>query len=68
MPGSCGRGGHRKHTPITSQAQAGKFGAEYRRRKAGKKARMPGITTAELRSHLHEAGGKHLPKRSRRTK
>jgi hypothetical protein len=56
----------RKHTPIVSQAQRGKFGAEYGRRKAGKKSRMKGITTAELRSHLKESKGKKLPKRRRR--
>jgi len=59
----CRRSG-RKHTPITSRAQFGKFGAEYARRKAGKKSRMKGITTAELRSHLGEAKGKKLPARS----
>jgi hypothetical protein len=53
---------HRKHTPITSKAQRGKFGAELRRRREGKKSRMKGITTAELRSHLKESKGKSLPK------
>lgn len=56
----CDKG--RKHTEIVSQKQAGKFGAELARRRAGKKGRMPGITTAELKSHLHEAKGKDLPK------
>ena len=56
-------GKHRKHTPITSEAQQGLFGAEYARRKAGEKGRMPGITKAELRSHLKESGGKKLPKK-----
>ena len=55
----------RKHTPIVSQAQQGKFGAELARREAGKQARMPGITTEELRSHLRESKGKRLPKRSK---
>jgi hypothetical protein len=59
MPGpSCGKGGTRKHTPIVSQAQAGLFGAELARRRAGKVPRMKGITTEELRSHLHEYGEK----------
>jgi hypothetical protein len=40
------------------------FGAEYARRKAGKKPRMKGITKDELRSHLKESGGKKLPKRT----
>jgi len=56
----CG-GSTRAHTPITSQAQQGMFGAELRRRRAGKKGRMKGITTAELESHLHESAGKKLP-------
>lgn len=61
MPGQ-----HRKHTPIVSDAQRGKFGAELARREAGKKPQMPGITTAELRSHLKESKGKDLPPRSRK--
>ena len=59
MSGKCGR----KHTPITSQAQRGKFGAELARRRSGKESRMKGITTKELISHLHESAGKKLPKR-----
>jgi hypothetical protein len=59
-------GKHRKHTPIVSEKQRGLFGAEYARRKAGKKGRMPGITKKELRSHLKEAKGKKLPAKSRR--
>lgn len=55
----------RKHTPIVSEKQRGLFGAEYARRKAGKKGRMPGITKAELKGHLEEAGGKRLPKKKR---
>ena len=57
---------HRKHTPIVSRAQQGLMGAEYRRRKLGKKPRMKGMTTAELRSHLHESAGKRLPARSKK--
>lgn len=52
---------HRKHTPITSQAQQGMFGAELQRRREGKKGKMSGITTQELVSHLHESAGKDLP-------
>ena len=55
--------GGRKHTEITSKAQQGKFGAELRRRREGKKSRMPSITTKELESHLHESKGKKLPAR-----
>ncbi len=57
---------HRKHTPITSKAQQGKFGAELARRRAGKKARMPSISTAKLRGHLRESRGKKLPQRTRK--
>ena len=60
----CGKGGTQKHTPIVSRAQRGKFGAELKRRRTGKKAQMPGITTKELSSHLKESGGKKLPART----
>ena len=53
----------RPHTSIMSQAQRGLFGAELGRREGGKRGKMKGITTTELESHLHEAGGKKLPKR-----
>lgn len=59
-------GTHRKHTPITSRAQQGLFGAEYARRKAGERSRMPGITEAELKSHLKESKGKDLPGKARK--
>jgi hypothetical protein len=64
----CGKKGHRKHTPIVSKAQQGKFGAEYARRRAGEKPRMPGITKKELRAHLKESKGKDLPARTRKKK
>ncbi len=68
MPGKgCGKS-KRAHTPIVSKAQRGLFGAEYARRKAGKKPRIPSITRAELRGHLKESKGKKLPKRTRRKK
>lgn len=57
---------HRKHTPIVSKKQRGLFGAEYARRKKGKKGRMKGITVKELRKHLKESKGKKLPKKARR--
>ncbi len=63
MTGNCGKGGTRKHTPIVSRKQRGLFGAELARRCEGKKGRMKGITTDELRSHLKESKGKRLPKR-----
>ena len=61
---ACRKSG-RKHTPIVSKKQRGKFGAEYRRRKLGLKPRMPSITKAELKSHLEESKGKKLPAKSR---
>ena len=57
---ACGKSG-RKHTPIKSEAQQGMMGAELARRRAGKKGRMSGMTTQELRSHLMESAGKKLP-------
>ena len=62
----CKKG--KKHTPIVSKKQRGKFGAEYARRKAGKKAQMPGITKRELRSHLKESKGKKLPTAAKKRK
>lgn len=56
----------KKHTPITSKAQRGMFGAELSRRRRGRRRRMRGITTAELESHLRESKGKDLPARARR--
>ena len=53
----------RKHTPIVSEAQRGKFGAELARRRSGKRGTMPGITEKELVSHLKESKGKDLPKK-----
>lgn len=66
MPGKgCGKKGHRKHTPIVSQKQRGLMGAELSRRRRGKSSRMEGMTTAELKSHLHESKGKKLPARAK---
>ena len=56
----------RKHTPVTSKRQQGLMGAEYARRKKGKKPHMKGITTSELRVHLKESKNKKLPKRSKK--
>lgn len=56
---------HRKHTPIVSKKQQGLFGAELARRRAGKKPRMPGITTKELERHLKESKGKKLKRKVR---
>jgi hypothetical protein len=61
-----GKGCTKKHTPIVSKKQRGFMGAEYARRKAGKKPRMPGITKPELKRHLKESAGKKLPARSRK--
>lgn len=61
MPGKGCKKRGKAHTPITSKKQRGLFGAELARRRAGKKSRMKGITTAELETHLHESKGKKLP-------
>lgn len=58
----------RKHTPVVSESQRGMFGAELARRRTGSRGRMKGITQAELEGHLHEAGGKKLPKRTTKKK
>ncbi len=54
--------------PVKSKAQRGLFGAELARRKAGKKGRMKGMTTQQLRESLHKSKGKKLPKRVKRGK
>lgn len=64
----CGKGGHKKHTPIVSEKQRGKFGAEYERRKEHGPVTMSGITKKELRSHLKESKGKNLPRVSKKRK
>jgi len=56
---------HKKHTPIVSEKQRGFMGAEYARKKAGKKAKTK-MSRAELKRHLVEAGGKKLPKKARK--
>lgn len=58
-------GKHRKHTPITTEAQRGLFGAELQRRREGKAPRMKGITTEELVGHLKESKSKDLPAKKR---
>jgi hypothetical protein len=65
MPGNCCKKSGHKHTPIVSKAQQGKFGAELARRQSGKQSQMKGITIEELRSHLKESKGKHLPARAK---
>ena len=50
----------RAHTPITSEAQRGLFGAEIARKKEGKKGRT-GMSEETLAEHLHESAGKDLP-------
>lgn len=62
MPGKgCGKGGHRKHTPIVSQKQRGLFGAVA----GGQATKATGLSVAEAKRHLKEAKGKKLPKRKR---
>ena len=60
-------GKKKKHTPITSEAQRGFFGAELARERAGK-SRKTDMSEAELVRHLKESGGKKLKKRSKRGK
>lgn len=65
MPGKgCKK---KRHTPVVSKKQRGFFGAEYARKKAGKKTRTK-MTRAELKRHLRESKGKKLPARSKRKK
>lgn len=45
----------RKHTPITTRKQLGFLGAEYRRKKKGKKGKTS-MSKAELKRHLLEWG------------
>ena len=54
MSGNCSG---KKHTPIISKKQAGFFGAEYARKKAGKKTRTK-MSKVELKRHLLEWGKK----------
>lgn len=66
MPGKgCGKGGHRKHTPIVSEKQRGFMGAELARKRVGQGGKT-GMGKAELERHLHESKGKDLPKKSKR--
>jgi len=51
----------RAHTPITSEEQAGLFGADLARAKAGKQTKT-GMSIAELERHLREWGGKRNAK------
>jgi len=56
---------HKKHTPIVSKKQQGFFGAEYARKKKGKKGKT-GMSKAVLKRHLKESKGKDLPVKSKR--
>lgn len=70
MPGKgCRKKGKkgRKHTPIKSERQQGLFGAEYARKKAGRKGKTK-MTKPILRRHLKEAKGKKLPKKAKKKK
>lgn len=55
---------HRAHTPITSEAQRGFFGAELARKRKGKATKTK-MSEAELSRHLEESGGKKLPARAK---
>ena len=53
---------HKVHTPITSEAQRGFFGAELARKRAGKAGKTE-MSRAELKRHLKESKGKKLAKK-----
>ena len=53
----------RKHTEITSEKQRRFFGAVV-----SGKAKAPGLSKKEARSHLKESKGKDLPKTHRKAK
>ena len=72
MPGvGCGKGGHRKHTPIVSKKQRGLFGAAYGAKRSGKPMpsyvpeSLANVSASVLKAHIEEAGRKKLPKRVR---
>ena len=66
MPGKgCGKGGGRKHTPITSEKQREFFGAELARKRAGEEGKTD-MSKTELERHLHESKGKNLPHRAKK--
>jgi len=67
MPGKGCKKGGKPHTPIISKKQRGFFGAEYARKKAGKKGRTK-MSQAELKRHLKESKGKKLPLRTKSKK
>jgi len=68
---ACRKSG-RKHTPIVSKSQMGAFGSAYGAKKKGKgkPSKTPKaiwlMPQAELKRHLEEAGGKKLPKTSKK--
>jgi hypothetical protein len=58
---------HRKHTPLTSQAETGLYGAAYGAKKKGKPVPsyvpegIAHLSKSVLRMHLKEKGSKKLP-------
>lgn len=67
MSGKGCRKKGKRHTPIVSKKQRGFFGAEYARKKKGKKGKTK-MSKAELKRHLKESKGKKLPARSKKKK
>jgi len=57
MPGKHCKG--KRHTPITSKKQQKFMGAEYSRKKAGKKGKTK-MSKTVLKRHLKESKGKKL--------
>jgi hypothetical protein len=64
----------RKHTPLTSKAERGIYGALYGARKEGKPVpsyvpeSLKNVSQDVLKMHLEEAAGKKLPKHAKKSK
>lgn len=64
----------RKHTPLTSRAERGLYGAAYGAKKEGKPtpsyvpASVAQLSMNILKGHLEESKGRKLPKKGRHKK
>lgn len=56
----------KKHTPISTEKQRRFFGAEYARKKLGKRGRAK-MSKATLKQHLKETKGKKLKQQALRS-
>lgn len=61
MPGPGCKKSHRKHTPITSEAQRRLFAAKAY---GDKKTKAKSLTKKEAKRHLKEVKGRKLPERA----